>query len=152
MRKLAALLAALALAGCASIPPAKAEIGYGVGKIVLAIGNPDGSTREVEVEVPTSVQGLFACLTRERDPILPFDTCDCYRQMGVSIPEASMCFGEGETPAPASELPDELVRAWEMIERRMGALDPEITECKLAQTNPGKRPQNWLRCKINISP
>ena len=91
MRALAAALFSLALAACAGLTPVNAEVGYGVGKLVLQIGAPDGSVREVEIEAPTSVRELFMCLTLERDPVRPFDNCECYRKAGVSIPEAAAC-------------------------------------------------------------
>ena len=133
--KAAALIGTLFLASCALPGPTEVEGSVPfVGSVALRTGK-GGEVGPAPVRPPDSVQALFSCLTKPRDPLTPFDSCECFRQFRVDIPESSDCF-EGEA---RMETPHDFEQVW-------GALyQPELKYC---EHRTGKDGDNFIVCEL----
>lgn len=122
--------------GCASAPPFEAEGNVPfMGSGSVSIGRQGSPAAPKVVTPPGSVQALFDCMARERDPLLPFDSCECYRQYRVQIPEATQCFGDDGLPT----VPREFLEGWADIG------SPELKVCEPVTDKDG---QLWLTCEV----
>ena len=145
-RAAAVLCACLALAGCAGF---EGELDLPMyGDVTLRVPDGQGGTTDLVVPTPASIQAVLDCIHRPRDPIVPFDTCECYRMHGqVRIPEAAQCFVEpaaAAAPRDDTAVPVPLLDKLAEMKRRFA--DPRIYACRIA---PGQSETWFLQCQIH---